>query len=239
MVRPADVCVCKGENLENLTTGFQGSPSQLWLLECDHVCIEMVCTSSWRGTVVSGACVSRCYKPRRLGSRHNYWTNWVSEPSFWGRSVLYIWSYIFIFVCTNTFWLSKPPPSSARDGVSIRLFVLSVFVGVLCVSVVCVDSCVRVCGIHTCSECMCGCVPAGATSSVCCWLHLWHGAVTASAASWSVAPSMMYFSVKITFFKKINFLRILHGVLFSIPHSMLSFESWFLDLQSASEIAWI
>lgn len=74
------------------------------------------------------------------------------------------------------------------------------------------------------------CVPAGATSSVCYWLHLWHGALRASAASWCVGPSMMYFSVAITFYKKRIFWHILHGVLFAMLFSMLPFRSCFLDL---------
>lgn len=104
-----------------------------------------------------------------------------------------------------------------------------------------------------CSVCLCGqlcvcmwymhvlcvCVPAGATSSVCCWLDPWHAAITASAATWSVGPSMMYFSITIAFFKKRIFRHIFHGVLFTILYPILSFRSCFLDLQSAFGIALI
>lgn len=152
--------------------------------------------------------------------------------------MLYICRYVFRFMCINIFSLANlHPPQLQMEAVQGCFCCLCLWECSVCLCSVWTAVCVYV--VHTCALCLC--VPAEATSSGCCWFHLWHGAATASAASWSwsVGPSTIYFSVTITFFRKRIFWHVLHGTLFTVLYSMLPFRFCFLDLQSASGIALI
>lgn len=114
----------EGDPKEELGTGDQGSPSHLCVCICEWG------TSSWSGTVASGAHISRC---QQLGSGGSCWAHWLS-PAAGGTHIVYMYIY--------SFHTKRPSSCSARKGNRMRLLVLLVWV--LCVSVG-IDLCGHLC----------------------------------------------------------------------------------------------